>query len=155
MKRWMIVGLIGFMSYLYAGEDVKKTEETSKALEIKEVKDTYDIYITSLNTTVDNYIKILNKEEEIFTKKGNLEILESIEKEREAINVLTPSHSSVDWKKNKNLVLGQKSFNSSLNKNKKDFLGKLESIQKKMVQDKNRGLSRIICSNNSYKFTCL
>jgi hypothetical protein len=124
------------------GEEAK--QDSSKALEIKEVKESRDNYLTSLNVVIGNYIKILNKEEENQTKKGDLDILEKIKKEKTDVNILEPVSSSVDWAKNKVLVAGLKSFNNSLEKSKKDYISKLEAIQRKLVQDKKIDLAKMV-----------
>ena len=147
MKTFVMIGLIFVLNFGILVAEENKPDDSKKnpeAFNIPEVKEAYDNYVTSLNTTVGNYVKILNKEEESQTKKGNLEILEKIKKERDEINVLEPVKSSVDWGKNNSLNLGKKSFNTGLEKNKKDYLNKLEMIQKKLVQDKKIDDAKIV-----------
>ena len=133
--RWlMIVGLMVSMS-AWAGEDAAKND-LERVRELPEVKTERDAYITGLTSIVSAYVKVLNKEEEAATKAGSLELLEAIKAERDKINIVEPTSSGAKWDKNKNLATGQKAFNDGLTKARKDYLTKLEAVQKKFVQDK-------------------
>lgn len=135
--RWMMIALFMMVTVVFAGEDaggVKANIEKAKTL--PEVDQELTNYATSISGVIGAYLKVLNSEEESVTKKGDLDSLEMIKKEKEIINVLEPSTSNVDWKKNKNLATAQKNFNVGLGKAKKDYLTKLEGVQKKFVQDK-------------------
>lgn len=133
--RWLMIACLLFSLSATAQEEPAKID-LEKARELTEVKTERDAYIKSLTTVVSAYVKVLNTQEEIVTKAGNLEALEAIKAERNKINVVEPGSSDAKWEKNKNLATAQKAFNDGLSKAKKDYLSKLEAVQKKLVQDK-------------------
>jgi hypothetical protein len=123
---WLAVMLMG---RVYSGE-----VDLEKAKELPEVVTVTDNYTKSLTPIVEAYCKVLNNEEEAQTKKGDLDILEKIKAERD--NIGDVETSGAKWGKNKTLATAQKKYIDDRAKAKKDYISKLEGVQKKFVQDK-------------------